>query len=94
MFFSLFSFWKWFQIPEDWPYQEARRLFKEPLVSSEDQQLEIKWTAPDEEAIEKIKAAKNKSAQGRLESFFKPVVSSSVPLKRKVCIPMNCPEHI
>jgi flap endonuclease-1 len=34
-------------------------------------------------AIEKIKFAKNKSSQGRLESFFKPVVSTSVPLKRK-----------
>ncbi|KAK1293970.1 Flap endonuclease 1 [Acorus calamus] len=106
-----------YQIPENWPYQEARRLFKEPLVSEPNDQLEIKWTAPDEEglvtflvnengfngervtkachilvalviiyilsmkysfanrenntrvffsqAIEKIKAAKNKSSQGR-----------------------------
>ncbi|OVA06113.1 XPG/Rad2 endonuclease [Macleaya cordata] len=92
-----------YQIPESWPYQEARHLFKEPLVSTNDQQPEIKWSAPDEEglinflvnengfntdrvtkAIEKIKAAKNKSSQGRLESFFKPVVSASVPLKRKI----------
>ncbi|KAA8536680.1 hypothetical protein F0562_029158 [Nyssa sinensis] len=91
-----------YQIPDDWPYEEARRLFKEPSVYADDEQLEIKWTAPDEEglitflvnengfnsdritkAIEKIKAAKNKSSQGRLESFFKPVVSTSVPVKRK-----------
>lgn len=91
-----------YQIPDDWPYQEARRLFKEPQVFSDDEQLDIKWSAPDEEglitflvnengfnsdrvtkAIEKIKAAKNKSSQGRLESFFKPVVSSSIPIKRK-----------
>ncbi|KAK1279847.1 Flap endonuclease 1-A [Acorus gramineus] len=99
-----------YQIPENWPYQEARRLFKEPLVSEPNDQLEIKWTAPDEEglvsflvnengfngervtkachilvalAIEKIKAAKNKSSQGRLESFFKPAVSTSMPIKRK-----------
>ncbi|CAK9164006.1 unnamed protein product [Ilex paraguariensis] len=91
-----------YQIPDDWPYQQARHLFKEPLVFSGDEQLEIKWNAPDEEglinflvnengfngdritkAIEKIKAAKNKSSQGRLESFFKPVVSTSVPVKRK-----------
>lgn len=91
-----------YQIPEDWPYQEARKLFKEPLVSDESQQPELKWAAPDEEglikflvtengfnqdritkAIEKIKAAKNKSAQGRLESFFKPVANTSVALKRK-----------
>uniref|UniRef100_A0A5B6ZGV8 Flap endonuclease 1 n=1 Tax=Davidia involucrata TaxID=16924 RepID=A0A5B6ZGV8_DAVIN len=91
-----------YQIPDDWPYQDARRLFKEPLVHADDEQLELKWTAPDEEglitflvnengfnndritkAIEKIKAAKNKSSQGRLESFFKPVVSTSAPIKRK-----------
>lgn len=89
-----------YQIPEDWPYQEARRLFKEPLVSTDTD--ELKWTPPDEEglvnflvnengfnhdrvvkSIEKIKAAKNKSSQGRLESFFKPMVSTAIPLKRK-----------
>ncbi|RXI01672.1 hypothetical protein DVH24_015021 [Malus domestica] len=122
-----------YQIPEEWPYQEARRLFKEPVALSDEEQVEIKWTAPDEEvndlpvdscymmmclfdscmskysnrllvlqgliaflvnengfnsdrvakAIEKIKAAKNKSSQGRLESFFKPTANPSVPIKRK-----------
>ncbi|XP_064997747.1 flap endonuclease 1-A-like isoform X1 [Musa acuminata AAA Group] len=90
-----------YQIPEDWPYQEARHLFKEPNVIMD--VPELKWTAPDEEglvnflvtengfnndrvtkALDKIKAAKNKSSQGRLESFFKPVVSASTPPKRKV----------
>lgn len=90
-----------YQIPDDWPYEEARRLFKEPLVVTDDEQTELKWAAPDEEglvnflvkengfnidrvtkAIEKIKTAKNKSSQGRLESFFKPV-STSAPVKRK-----------
>ncbi|THU62626.1 hypothetical protein C4D60_Mb01t07080 [Musa balbisiana] len=89
-----------YQIPEDWPYQEARHLFKEPNVIMD--VPELKWTAPDEEgivnflvnengfnndrvtkALDKIKAAKNKSSQGRLESFFKPVVSASTPPKRK-----------
>ncbi|XP_041001076.1 flap endonuclease 1 isoform X2 [Juglans microcarpa x Juglans regia] len=91
-----------FHIPDDWPYQEARQLFKEPVVYTDEEQLEIKWTTPDEEglitflvnengfnsdrvtkAIEKIKAAKNKSAQGRLESFFKPVANPPAPIKRK-----------
>lgn len=91
-----------YQIPENWPYQEARILFKEPLVSPPDEQPELKWAAPDEEglvaflvnengfnndrvvkAIEKIKAAKNKSSQGRLESFFKPASNVPVPAKRK-----------
>ncbi|TXG48955.1 hypothetical protein EZV62_024830 [Acer yangbiense] len=91
-----------YQIPEDWPYQEARKLFKEPEVFTDEEQVELKWTPPDEEglitflvnengfnsdrvtkAIEKIKAAKNKSSQGRLESFFKPVANTSAPIKRK-----------
>ncbi|CAN0897464.1 Flap endonuclease 1 [Linum grandiflorum] len=90
-----------YQIAEDWPYQEARRLFQEPNVLTDEEQ-EIKWASPDEEglvsflvnengfnadrvtkAIEKIKAAKNKSAQGRMESFFKPVANTTVPNKRK-----------
>lgn len=43
--FSIFRY----QIPENWPYQEARRLFKEPAALTDEEQLEIKWTAPDEE---------------------------------------------
>ncbi|KAF5739933.1 flap endonuclease 1-like isoform X5 [Tripterygium wilfordii] len=93
-----------YQIPTDWPYKEARRLFKEPVVVTDEEQLELNWSAPDEEglitflvnengfnsdrvtkAVEKIKAAKNKSSQGRLESFFKPIANTSVPIKRKVC---------
>ncbi|KAK3441398.1 hypothetical protein EUGRSUZ_B01331 [Eucalyptus grandis] len=81
-----------YQIPDNWPYSEARLLLKEPIVSKEEQP-EIKWTAPNEEeraymfsmlfyhvyrAIEKIKAAKDE-----LESFFKPAQNLSVPAKRK-----------
>ncbi|KAF5192984.1 Flap endonuclease, partial [Thalictrum thalictroides] len=92
-----------YQIPEDWPYQDARQLFKEPLVSVDTELSELKWSTPDEEglitflvnengfnndrvtkAIEKIKAAKTKSSQGRLESFFKPAASASIAIKRKV----------
>lgn len=40
-----------YQIPDDWPYQEARQLFKEPLVCTDEEQLDIKWTTPDEEVI-------------------------------------------
>lgn len=40
-----------YQIPENWLYQEARILFKDPLVSAEDQQPEIKWSSPDEEVL-------------------------------------------
>lgn len=40
-----------YQIPDDWPYQEARILFKEPAVFSDEEHPEIKWSAPDEEVI-------------------------------------------
>nr|GEY30542.1 flap endonuclease 1 isoform X2 [Tanacetum cinerariifolium] len=86
------------------PYVKARRLFKEPFVCFDEEQLDIKWSAPDKEgllnflvvgngfksnkvkkAIEKIKPSKNKSSQNhRLESFFKPLASTSVPIKRKI----------
>ncbi|KAL8545248.1 hypothetical protein ACS0TY_005440 [Phlomoides rotata] len=39
-----------YQIPDDWPYQEARRLFKEPSVFTDDQH-ELKWSPPDEEGL-------------------------------------------
>lgn len=41
-----------YQIPVDWPYQETRKLFKEPLVLTDGDQLELKWTDPDEEVID------------------------------------------
>lgn len=40
-----------YHIPDDWPYQEARRLFKEPEVLTDDEQLDLKWTPPDEEGL-------------------------------------------
>lgn len=40
-----------YQIPDEWPYEEARRLFKEPAVLTEEEELNLKWSAPDEEVI-------------------------------------------
>uniref|UniRef100_A0A2P2JYJ7 Flap endonuclease 1 n=1 Tax=Rhizophora mucronata TaxID=61149 RepID=A0A2P2JYJ7_RHIMU len=100
-----------YQIPVNWPYKEARQLFKEPVVLADEEQPDLKWSAPDEEglitflvnengfnidrvtkAIEKIKLAKNKSSQGRLESFFRPVSNTSAPIKRKE-VPENTPKE-
>ena len=41
---------KKYQIPENWPYEQARILFKEPEVESADA-IELNWSAPDEEAL-------------------------------------------
>ena len=89
-------------VPEDWPFDEARKLFKNPDVVDTNG-LELKFTAPDEEgvvdflvkekqfsedrvrnALKKLKAAKGKSSQNRLESFFGAAfVKSSTVGKRK-----------
>eukprot|EP00252_Welwitschia_mirabilis_P015842 TRINITY_DN35224_c0_g1_i1.p1 TRINITY_DN35224_c0_g1~~TRINITY_DN35224_c0_g1_i1.p1 ORF type:complete len:395 (-),score=81.55 TRINITY_DN35224_c0_g1_i1:82-1266(-) len=97
-----------YQIPESWPYERARSLFKEPIVTPPENQPELKWTAPDVEgliqflvmengfnhervtkAIERIKAAKSKSSQGRLESFFKPAANPLTPAKAKEASTLN-----
>ncbi|KAJ3282165.1 Elongation of fatty acids protein 2 [Borealophlyctis nickersoniae] len=41
---------KKYPIPEDWPYVEVRKLFKEPEVLNPDD-IELKWETPDEEGI-------------------------------------------
>ncbi|KAL0289610.1 UNVERIFIED_CONTAM: Flap endonuclease 1 [Sesamum calycinum] len=54
-----------YQIPDDWPYQEARRLFKEPSVFADDNQLELKWSPPDEEETTQktVKESANKKTK-------------------------------
>ena len=88
--------------PEDWPFAEARELFKNPEVV-QTEGLDLKWTAPDEEGVvaflvgeksfnedrvrntlKKLKAARGKSSQNRLETFFgAAVIKSSTVGKRK-----------
>ena len=91
-----------YPVPEDWPFAEARELFKNPdVVKTEG--LDLKWTAPDEEGVvaflvgeksfnedrvrntlKKLKAARVKSSQNRLETFFgAAVIKSSTVGKRK-----------
>ena len=41
---------KKYPIPENWPYKEARILFKEPEVD-DPEKLDFKWTVPDEEGL-------------------------------------------
>ncbi|XP_065184912.1 flap endonuclease 1-like [Sycon ciliatum] len=41
---------KKYTVPENWLYKEARQLFLDPEVSDA-AEIELKWTAPDEEAL-------------------------------------------
>ncbi|MCL7036928.1 hypothetical protein MKW94_014918 [Papaver nudicaule] len=40
-----------YQVPENWPFQEVRHLFKEPLICADDQQPDFAWTDPDVKGI-------------------------------------------
>ena len=40
-------------IPEGWPFEEARKLFKNPLVT-DPKDLELKWKLPNEEGLLKF----------------------------------------
>lgn len=42
-----------YPVPEDWPYEEVRYLFKNPEVV-DPVSLEFKWTDPDEEGLKKF----------------------------------------
>lgn len=44
---------KKYGVPENWPFKEARRLFKEPEITESDQ-VELNWTGPDEEGLVKF----------------------------------------
>lgn len=86
-------------VPEEWPFERARQLFKEPdVIKSEtitDNDLKIKDIDEDgivkflctendfdekrvRNAIERCKAAKPKSAQTRIDSFFQVKPSEGV----------------
>lgn len=41
-----------YQIPDDWPFQDARELFLHPDVrSADDPECDFKWEAPDVEGL-------------------------------------------
>lgn len=92
---------KSYQIPEEWPFQEARHLFVEPEIT-DPSTIELKWGSPDEEGLvqflveekgfnedrirngtKRLIKSKQGATQGRMDSFFKPVLSPSVENKRK-----------
>eukprot|EP00271_Cylindrocystis_brebissonii_P021589 TRINITY_DN7807_c0_g1_i1.p1 TRINITY_DN7807_c0_g1~~TRINITY_DN7807_c0_g1_i1.p1 ORF type:complete len:391 (-),score=76.70 TRINITY_DN7807_c0_g1_i1:325-1497(-) len=43
-----------YEIPERWPYEEARQLFLHPKVTPAEEYPEFKWGAPDEEGLIKF----------------------------------------
>lgn len=94
---------KKYELPENWNYERARELFKEPEITPVDT-IELKWTQPDEDGLvkflcgdkqfnedrvrsgaQKIQKSLKTATQGRLDSFFKVLPSTTPPAaKRKI----------
>ncbi|KAI3914176.1 hypothetical protein MKW92_040511 [Papaver armeniacum] len=67
-----------YHIPENWMYQEAHHLFKEPLLSSSgDQQSDITWTGPDEEGLISFLVEENGFNQYRVTKAIQKIKASS-----------------
>ncbi|KAH6804243.1 5'-3' exonuclease family protein [Perilla frutescens var. frutescens] len=60
-----------YQIPVDWPYQETRKLFREPSVLTDNDQLDIKWADPDEEGLVRFLVNENNFSRDRITKALK-----------------------
>jgi len=58
---------KKFPVPEDWNYEQARHLFKQPDVLNGDE-IDLKWTEPDEEGLVKFLCGDRQFKEERIRS--------------------------
>jgi len=61
---------KKYTLPEEWPYQEARELFKNPEVKK-DEDVELKWEAPNEQELIKFLVEEKGFSEDRIRSGIK-----------------------
>lgn len=66
---------KKFTIPEDWNYQKARQLFITPEIATADE-LDLKWTEPDEEGIVKYLCGDRQFSEERVRAGVKKMLKS------------------
>lgn len=62
-------------VPEDWNYQQARELFKEPDVANAES-LELKWEEPDEEGLVKYLCGDRQFNEDRIRAGAKKILKS------------------
>jgi len=62
-------------VPENWLYQEARRLFKDPEVE-DGENIEIKWEKPDEEGLVEFMCKEKNFAEDRIRKGAKKLVDA------------------
>ncbi|XP_066946347.1 flap endonuclease 1 [Macrobrachium rosenbergii] len=56
--------------PQEWPFEEARRLFVEPEVK-DPKEIELKWTEPDEEGLVKYMCEEKGFSEERVRNGAK-----------------------
>ncbi|KAF7380692.1 hypothetical protein HZH68_016557 [Vespula germanica] len=61
---------KKYTVPEDWNYQQARLLFQNPDVTSTDD-IELKWSEPDEEGLVKFLCGDKQFSEDRVRNGAK-----------------------
>ncbi len=62
-------------VPDDWPYEQARRLFREPEVTPA-ADVELKWEKPDEEALVKYMCGEKGFAEDRIRNGAKKLLKA------------------
>ncbi|KAK2717478.1 flap endonuclease 1-like [Artemia franciscana] len=66
---------KKYTVSEDWPYLEARKLFKEPEVATA-ADIELKWSEPDEEGLVKYMCEEKHFSEERIRNGIKKIQKS------------------
>ena len=66
---------KKFIVPENWLYEGASQLFKEPEVKPASE-IELKWEKPDEEGLVKFMAEQNGFAEDRIRNGVKKLLKA------------------
>ncbi|GAB6025751.1 Elongation of fatty acids protein 2 [Chamberlinius hualienensis] len=64
-----------YTVPENWPYEEVRRLFKQPEVMNPDN-VELKWSDPNEEELIKYLCEEKNFGEDRVRNGVKKILKS------------------
>lgn len=66
---------KKYVIPQDWNYEKARQLFLTPEIQAADE-LDLKWTDPDEEGLVKFLCGDRQFTEDRVRSGVRKILKS------------------
>ncbi|RKP19700.1 flap endonuclease 1 [Rozella allomycis CSF55] len=67
---------KKYEIPEDWPFEQARELFKAPEVLPDVSNVVLKWVAPNEEELIEFLVKKKGFSEDRVKNGVKKLLKA------------------